>query len=141
MNITTEKRAGNRWNINEILMLQREYELLEMSIQEIALRHQRSVDSILFKLEREGFIENWNVARGIKEFDNTCPCDDDEDEDDDDEDDDEDEDDVSDVDKLSERVWNLETSVSDIKGMVKNMFDTLVQQKNKKLAPLRNTTH
>jgi len=125
-NNTNEKRAGKRWTISEIIKLQREYELLELNIQEIAFRHQRSVESILFKLQIEGFIENWNSARGIDEFNNSKKndtsvevynqeyCD------------------VSDVDKLSERVWNLETSVSDIKGMVKNMFDKLVQENNKK---------
>jgi len=134
MNNTTENRAGKKWTINEVLTLQREYELLEMTIQEIAVRHQRSVDGILFKLEREGFIENWNVARGIDEYNKSYQCDmavtvEDC------------SDDVSEVDKLTERVWNLETSVTDIKGMVKNMFDTLVQKKNNnQLAPLRKST-
>jgi plasmid replication initiation protein len=137
MNNTTDKRAGKKWNVNEVLTLQREYELLELTIQQIAVRHQRSVEGILFKLEREGFIENWNVARGIDEFTKSYKCDMDEKEccqDDCC-------DDVSEVDKLTERVWNLETSVSDIRGMVKNMFDTLVQKKNsKQLAPLRKST-
>jgi hypothetical protein len=31
------KRNGNKWTVNEVLTLQREYELLNMSIQEIAL--------------------------------------------------------------------------------------------------------
>lgn len=136
MNNTTENRAGKKWTINEVLALQREYELLKMTIQEIAVRHQRSVDGILFKLEREGFIENWNVARGIKEYNTSYECDmavtvtvEDC------------SDDVSEVDNLTERVWNLETSVTDIKGMVKNMFDTHVQKKNnKQLAPLRKST-
>jgi transposase len=137
MNNTIEKRAGKRWTTTEVLTLQREYELLEMTIQEIAVRHQRSVEAILFKLEREEFIANWNVARGIDEFTKSYECnmvekeccqEDCSD-------------DVSEVDKLTERVWNLETSVTDIKGMVKNMFDTLVQKKNnKQLAPLRKST-
>ena len=125
-NNTNEKRAGKRWTINEVLNLQREYELLELTIQKIAVRHKRTVESILFKLENEKFINNWNMARGIDEFNKSQQiymsgevskeesCD------------------VSEVDKLSERVWNLETSVSDIKGMVKNMFDKLVQENNKK---------
>ena len=50
-------RHGNRWTVNEILALQREYELLELSICEIALRHQRSENAIIMKLEAEGFLE------------------------------------------------------------------------------------
>jgi hypothetical protein len=50
-------RHGNRWTVNEILSLQREYELLELSVKEIALRHQRSEDAILMKLEAEGFLQ------------------------------------------------------------------------------------
>jgi len=53
--MTTDcKRNGNKWTTNEILTLQREYELLEWSAQKIALKHKRSVKSILFKLHSEG---------------------------------------------------------------------------------------
>jgi hypothetical protein len=65
MNETMNKRAGNKWTINEILQLQREYELLEWTIQQIAEKHQRSVDAILFKLEDERFIDGWINARGF----------------------------------------------------------------------------
>jgi TATA-binding protein-associated factor Taf7 len=65
MNETINKRAGNKWTINEILQLQREYELLEWTIQQIAEKHQRSVDAILFKLEDERFIDGWINARGF----------------------------------------------------------------------------
>ena len=37
MNENINKRAGNKWTINETLQLQREYELLEWTIQQIAL--------------------------------------------------------------------------------------------------------
>jgi len=63
-----KKRNGFKWNVNEVLQLQREYELLGMSIQEIAKSHNRSGKAILCKLEREGFIENWSRSRGIEEF-------------------------------------------------------------------------
>jgi hypothetical protein len=63
----TYKRANNKWTVNEILRLQREYELLELSVQEIAERHERSVYAILYKLEAEGFIKDgWSDARGIE---------------------------------------------------------------------------
>ena len=58
-------RSGKRWNINELLSLQREYELLEWSVQQIAEKHERTVEAILFKLEAEGFITSWNEARGF----------------------------------------------------------------------------
>jgi hypothetical protein len=118
-------RHGYRWTVNELLSLQREYELLEWTVQQIAEKHQRSVNSILFKLEQEGYINSWNNARGFNpsyfqenytmntkntsqncEADSECDSeclDDDEDEDyveeedydDDDDDDDEDEGDDS----------------------------------------------
>lgn len=59
------KRHNKKWSINEVLALQREYELLELSVTEIATKHERSNKSILFKLTQEGFIENWESARGF----------------------------------------------------------------------------
>jgi hypothetical protein len=54
-------RTGYKWNINEILSLQREYELLELSIEDIALRHKRSVSAIIFKLEAESILSEKNI--------------------------------------------------------------------------------
>lgn len=120
--------------------LQREYELLEWTVQQIAEKHERSVEAILFKLEAEGFIASWVEARGFDAQlyqtmcatagnDNCCSnvCD---------------EnamvtDDISEVDKLTERVWNLETSLSEIGSLVKQMFDGMVAKKTVKKAPLR----
>lgn len=62
---TTYKRNGNRWTINEILTLQREYELLEWSVYKIAEKHQRNVMAILCKLKAEGFIQHFKEARGF----------------------------------------------------------------------------
>ena len=184
--MNTNKRNGNSWTVNELLSLQREYELLEWNIQQIAEKHQRTERAILFRLESEGIITSWNAARGFdmesykasieedvvaddcdcneescvddedQEDQDCCDedeevqdcCDDDEDyvadeeeeqEDDDDDDDeeDEDEDDVSEVEKLSERVWSLETAVTDIKDMVQHLFNNLVSSNQKKRKPLR----
>lgn len=63
--ITTNMRHYNKWSVNEVLTLQREYELLELSLDEIATRHKRSTRSILFKLQSEGFIGSWEEARGF----------------------------------------------------------------------------
>ena len=151
--MSTYKRHGNRWTVSEILSLQREYELLEWTIQEIAYKHQRSVRAILCKLEAEGFIGSWDNARGFnsKEYQDICDgaideeeseveFDDKNDDDYADEQDDETlsvDDKESDVDKLTERVWNLETSVKDIGSMVSKMFDSWVTKKTVKREPLR----
>ena len=54
--MSTIKRNGNKWTIQETLSLQREYELLEWTVQEIAAKHERSVNAILFKLLAEEFV-------------------------------------------------------------------------------------
>ncbi len=48
-------RHGNKWSIPEILRLQREFELLRLSISEIAMLHSRSEAAIKYKLISEGF--------------------------------------------------------------------------------------
>jgi hypothetical protein len=60
------RRTGNKWNVNELLSLQREYELLEMDIHDIAARHQRTPWAIIFKLKAEGFISHLKEAKGSK---------------------------------------------------------------------------
>ena len=155
------RRQGNKWTINELISLQREYELLELTVQEIAEKHQRSETAILYKLESEGLIESWNNARGFvsedyqnsvssnkeqveAEVEECCGGDDDEEYqfvEDAESDDDEISDDESEVEKLTERVWSLETSVSEISSMVKNIYSMLsAKQSNKKRKPLRNAS-
>lgn len=58
MNYTTANRVGNKWSVNEILALQREFELLKMSIEDIATKHQRTVKSITYKIDTEGFYQD-----------------------------------------------------------------------------------
>lgn len=62
------KRHYFKWNNRELIELQREYELLELSIQEIANRHQRSINAILCRLEKENFIRDWNQAKGFDSY-------------------------------------------------------------------------
>ena len=144
-------RHGNKWTINETLSLQREYELLEWNVYEIAEKHERSVMAIMSKLHNEGFINNWNEARGFKieeycdiihdiehevdneEKDNEDYQEEHEEEEDDEDYYEEDEDYVPDddyneelesnVNQLTQRVWSLETSVSEIGSMVKHIFN------------------
>jgi|694.fasta_scaffold91650_5 predicted transcriptional regulator len=157
------RRQGNKWTINELISLQREYELLELTVKEIAEKHQRTETAILYKLESEGLIESWNSARGfvsedyqnsVNQEDNNDKENNEEDQevggDDDDEeyqfvedvsDDDDISDDESEVEKLTERVWSLETSVSEISSMVKNIYSMLsAKQSSKKRKPLRNAS-
>lgn len=54
------KRCGNRWTVTECLQLQREFELLNLSVNEIAANHKRTPNAIMFKLDQEGFA-NYNV--------------------------------------------------------------------------------
>ena len=66
-------RHNKRWNVNEELKLQREYELLNMTIQEIADSHERTEEAILCKLQKEGFISSWNEANGYREYEKSLP--------------------------------------------------------------------
>jgi len=66
-------RHNKRWNVNEELKLQREYELLQMSIQEIALSHKRTEEAIMCKLQKEGFITRWDEANGYTEYLKSLP--------------------------------------------------------------------
>jgi hypothetical protein len=109
------KRSGKKWSVNELLTLQREYELLELDVQQISSRHERSVEAILSKLESEGFISTWNDARGyLKIENNTSKINNS----------------VSEVDKLNDRIWSLETSVEEINGLVKQMLQSMTLNKN-----------
>ena len=60
MNSKMFSRIGKRWNINECLNLQREFELLTLSIDEIAIKHKRTPNAIMCKLDEEGLAE-YNV--------------------------------------------------------------------------------
>ena len=57
MTMTTYRRAGAKWTINECLKLQREFELLNLSVEEIAVLHERSPQAIMYKLDAEGFAD------------------------------------------------------------------------------------
>jgi hypothetical protein len=48
-------RFGRKWDVPEIIALQREYELLELSIEQIAEKHKRSPNAIMRKLDKDGF--------------------------------------------------------------------------------------
>jgi len=52
-----ELRSGFKWTVNECLRLEREYDLLKLSVDEIALLHQRSHYAIMCKLDAEGIAD------------------------------------------------------------------------------------
>jgi hypothetical protein len=58
-----ENRNGKKWSINEILQLQREFELLELNIYQISKLHKRSEEAIVYKLLAEGFKNSLQVNR------------------------------------------------------------------------------
>ena len=51
------RRANARWTVNECLRLEREFDLLELSIQEIAELHERSPNAIMYKLDAENIAD------------------------------------------------------------------------------------
>lgn len=115
--MTSYARFGKRWTINECLQLQREFELLQLSINEIAKRHQRTPNAIMFKLEQEGFADynvlysNYNNLNSTMN-DKKLEQDSDEDEDSEDEDeDDNSENDELDCESLQSHIVRLEKQV------------------------------
>jgi len=144
--MATQSRHGKRWTVSEILSLEREYELLGWTIKQIAEKHQRSESSIMFKLESEGLMKSTFVS--TKKTIAKKTIDEDDVSDTDSSSDYDEKDAVSEVsddesnsevfDNLSARVWNLESNVSQIGTMVKQLLDQMVTKKtSKKLAPLR----
>ena len=57
---TTYKRNGFKWNVNELLSLQREFELLDWSIDQMAESHKRTPNAVMIKLDQEG-LADYNV--------------------------------------------------------------------------------
>lgn len=144
--MSTNKRHGNKWTINEVLSLQREYELLEWSVYEIAEKHERTVMAIMSKLQKENIIESWNEARGFNideyqednynlqngtnyvynddeeyEYDYTEDVYDDEDNEDDEVNKEEIEIENN-VRRIMNRLWSLQTSIGEIGSIVKQLF-------------------
>jgi hypothetical protein len=122
--MSTPDRCGKKWSVTEVLSLQREYELLGLSLSEIAKLHSRSVSAIQYKLVNEEFA-TWDELTTptnsvVDTPENTATFDTD-----------------TELSNLTDRVWSLETSVSDISAMVKQMFTSIVHQKNS----VKNTTN
>jgi len=124
-------RSGFKWNVNECLRLQREYELLELSIDEIASLHGRSPLSIMYKLDAEGFDDfntlysNYNKLNGhiaTKQEQTTLDNNNNNDESQSTvssiEDEDEDEDDSYDIDSIKNHVSRLEKQIINLTELI-----------------------
>ena len=131
--MTAYKRFGNRWTVNECLQLQREFELLQLSVDEISKIHQRTPNAIMFKLDQEGFAD-YNVLyanyakanqanqKNVVKYDESVEDESEEDE----SEDDESEDDVSDDNvsesednvSLKQRVMCLEKQISSLATLI-----------------------
>ena len=156
--INKMSRSGFKWTVNETLALQREFELLRWDIDQIATKHKRTPNAVMYKLDQEGFADYNVLYSNYHDLNNKLPAkrssknasgltlkydydteiddsdlDDDEDyvdnEDQEDDEDDEDEDDDDDdsyrqaeMDVLSQRVYNLETSVYEIKFLLNEIM-------------------
>lgn len=91
--MSSHKRNYNKWTIPETLQLQREYELLQWSIDQISEKHQRTPNAIMYKLDKEGFAEYnrlWDIYNdthrtntNLQQFENETWYKDDSSEDDD----------------------------------------------------------
>jgi hypothetical protein len=166
--MTLYSRNGFKWSVNEILSLQREFELLGWDVDTIAHKHSRTPNAIMHKLDQEGFadfnvlysnyhdlnspipVDNTNnlyfqdyidgddeddeddednedaIANNVNDSDYDSDYDNDDDDNDDDDDDSEylDNDDTS---NLSERVYLLEESISEIRDMLKTMMSSITK--------------
>ena len=74
------QRSGFKWNVNECLNLQREYELLKLPIRKIAHLHKRTPAAIISKLVKEGFCsyndveteKKINILSNLESQSDTC---------------------------------------------------------------------
>ena len=136
--MTIYRRSGFKWTVNELISLQREYELLEWTVHQIAEKHERSVEAILFRLEEEEFITSWNTARGYNQinYQNAIEGGDslesnvEEDEQEEEEQDEEEEEssiceDSNDIHLLTERVLTFENVIFDVKDMMQQLMSEM----------------
>lgn len=54
---STAWRNGYKWSVNECLRLEREYDLLHLSVPEMAALHNRTNNAIICKLQQEGLAD------------------------------------------------------------------------------------
>jgi Ran GTPase-activating protein (RanGAP) involved in mRNA processing and transport len=117
--MTDYKRFGNRWTINECLQLEREFDLLALSIDEMAERHKRTPNAIMLKLDSEGHADycvlysNYKICKQQEE-DEQEQEEEDEPEDEEQEDEEEEDEQIS----LQLQVLNLEKKVNQLTDLL-----------------------
>ena len=135
--MTTCTRNGKRWNINEVLSLEREFELLELSIPEIAMRHKRTERAILCKLFSEGWISEDELELEVEESEYNNIDDNSVDSYESDNSDENDDNSVDtnnvhgsfDLEVMNNRICNLECAVEEITHVVEEIRKVVVSSK------------
>jgi hypothetical protein len=56
-NNSTAWRNGYKWTVNECLRLEREYDLLQLTVPQMATLHNRTPYAIIYKLHQEGIAD------------------------------------------------------------------------------------
>ena len=140
--MNTHARTGYKWTVNEILSLQREFELLGWSINQIAAKHCRSPKAIMYKLDQEGFADYNVLYNQYQTLNDVVALEPSLSEDDDsqslsddyiDDDIDDDKDDRSNYeydDQLSKRLCKLESGMDEVKKMLENITSNIYNKRN-----------
>ena len=133
--MTDYKRFGNRWTINECLQLEREYDLLELSIDEMAERHQRTPNAIMLKLDSEGYADycvlysNYKISKQQEEDENQEEEDENQEEEDEDEEDEDDEyDEEQEQEQEEDGELSLKLQVLNLEKKVNQLTELLMKQ-------------
>ena len=111
-------RARKSWTITETISLQREYELLGLSLEEIADRHKRSVFAIISRLETEdyytpGVLPNCSIIDSVT----STPLK------------------MNTTEAMSDRMQRVETSLNEMRDVVTQMMELMSQDMNSKDKP------
>jgi uncharacterized phage infection (PIP) family protein YhgE len=121
------KRHRNKWTTPEVLALQREYELLEMNIYDIANKHQRNATGIAYKLYNEGFIRENLLEDYLQEINKQVT--------------EESANIVSESSDLQNRMTHLEENIKDISNTIKQLLQERQRPRFSSVRALRCNSH
>ena len=125
--MTDYKRFGNRWTINECLQLEREFDLLELSIDEMAERHHRTPNAIMLKLDSEGHADYCVLYSNYK----ICKQQEEDEEQDEEQEDEEQEDELEDEledEEQEDQELSLKLQVLNLEKKVNQLTELLMKQ-------------
>jgi len=140
------RRYNFAWSHNELERLNREYENQKLTVQEISVLHERSVRSIIFKLESEGLINKWEEARGwytyakkmdYPEYSNAEEEDKENEKEEEEEEEEEEKEKANEYDRynIKQETGYVQTQINNIKKIVSDIFYTLPKNNNSKEQP------